>query len=144
MGNTGSYSGSCFCEAVRFTVSGEPAGMGYCHCNSCRVWSASPVNGFTLWKTDAVKVTQGAEQIATYNKTPRSFRKWCKNCGGHIFTEHPGWGLTDVFAGVLPDFPFKPGVHVHYQETVLRMKDGLPKMQDVPKEMGGSGVAVEE
>jgi len=144
MSNASSYSGSCFCGAVRFTVSGEPAGMGYCHCTSCRHWSASPVNGFTLWKSDAVKVTQGAEHIGTYNKTPRSFRKWCKNCGGHIFTEHPGWGLTDIFAGVLPDFPFKPGVHVHYQETVLHIKDGLPKMQDVPKEMGGSGVALAE
>ena len=35
-------------------------------------------------------------------------------------------------------------VHVHYQETKLRIKDGLPKMKDVPKEMGGSGVSVAE
>jgi len=144
MTNAGSNSGKCFCGAVQFTVSGEPAGMGYCHCSSCRLWSASPVNGFTLWKSDAVKVTQGAEHIGTYNKTPRSLRKWCKTCGGHIFTEHPDWGLIDVFAGVLPDFPFKPGVHVHYQETVLRMKDGLPKMKDLPKEMGGSGDTLPE
>ena len=26
-------------------------------------------------------------------------------------------------------------------ETTLRMKDGLPKMKDLPKEMGGSGSA---
>ena len=56
------YSGSCFCGAVQFTVSGEPAAMGYCHCESCRSWSAGPVNAFTLWKPDAVKVTRGAEQ----------------------------------------------------------------------------------
>jgi hypothetical protein len=144
MSNAGSNSGKCFCGAVQFTVSGEPAGMGYCHCSSCRLWSASPVNGFTLWKSDTVKVTQGEEHIGTYNKTPRSLRKWCKTCGGHVFTEHPDWGLIDVFAGVLPDFPFKPGVHVHYQETVLRMKDGLPKMKDLPKEMGGSGDTLPE
>jgi len=35
-------------------------------------------------------------------------------------------------------------VHVHYQETVLRIKDGLPKLKDVPKEMGGSGDALPE
>ena len=35
-----SYKGSCFCGAVEFTVSGEPAAMGYCHCESCRHWSA--------------------------------------------------------------------------------------------------------
>ena len=102
MSNAKSYKGSCFCGAVQFTVSGEPAGMGYCHCESCRHWSAGPVNAFTLWKPDAVKVTRGADNIGTYNKTPRSYRKWCKTCGGHIFTEHPTMGLTDVYAAVIP------------------------------------------
>ena len=34
------YDGSCFCGAVEFTVTGAPVSMGYCHCNSCRHWSA--------------------------------------------------------------------------------------------------------
>lgn len=139
-----SYKGSCFCGAVQFTVTGAPAAMGYCHCESCRHWSAGPVNAFTLWHPDAVKITQGEQDIGTYNKTPRSSRKWCKACGGHLFTDHPSWNLTDVYAATIPDLPFKPGVHVHYQETVLRMKDGLPKQKDVPKEMGGSGVLLPE
>jgi hypothetical protein len=144
MSDKGSYSGSCFCGAVRFTVSGEPAAMGYCHCESCRHWSAGPVNGFTLWKPEAVKVTQGADKIGTYNKTPRSSRKFCKTCGGHLFTEHPHWNLTDVYSAVIPGFTFKPGVHVNYQETVLHVKDGLPKLKDLPKEMGGSGASLPE
>jgi hypothetical protein len=137
-----SYKGSCFCGAVQFTVSGEPAAMGYCHCASCRHWSASPVNAFTLWKPEAVHVTRGAETIGTYHKTPQSHRKWCKTCGGHIFTEHPAMGLTDVYAAVLADFPYQPGVHVHYQEAVLRVHDGVPKLKDVPQTMGGSGVSM--
>jgi hypothetical protein len=39
---------------------------------------------------------------------------------------------------------FKPTLHVNYQETVLPMKDGLPKQKDVPKEMGGSGVLLQD
>jgi hypothetical protein len=138
------YRGSCFCGAVELRVSGEPAAMGYCHCSSCRKWSAGPINGFTLWKPSAVQVTKGADQIGTYNKTPQSARKWCKACGGHLFTEHPPWDLIDVYAATIPDFAFKPGLHVHYQETVLRVRDGLPKMKDVPKEMGGSGETLPE
>ena len=144
MNNGKTYSGSCFCGTVRFTVSGEPVAMGYCHCDSCRHWSAGPVNGFTLWKLGSVMVTQGADNIGTYNKTPKSDRKWCKKCGGHIFTEHPHAGLIDVYAAIIPDLPFKPGLHVHYQETVLRIKDGLPKLRDIPKEMGGSGEVLPE
>ncbi len=144
MSNEKSYNGACFCGAVQFTVSGEPAGMGYCHCESCRSWSAGPVNAFTLWKHDAVRVTRGADRIGTFSQTPRSNRKWCETCGGHLYTDHPGMGVVDVYAASIPDFPFRPGVHVNYQETKLRMKDGLPKMQDLPKEMGGSGVSVTE
>ncbi|MHC8332565.1 GFA family protein [Pseudomonas sp. LB3P25] len=139
-----SYKGSCFCGTVEFTVSGEPVGTGYCHCESCRHWSAGPVNAFTLWKPEAVQVTRGADNIGTYNKTPRSYRKWCKTCGGHIFTEHPEMGLIDVYAAIIPDLAYSPGVHVHYQETVLRIKDGLPKLKDVPNELGGSGISVDE
>ncbi len=138
------YKGNCFCGAVEFTVSGEPAAMGYCHCESCRHWSAGPVNAFSLWKPEALKVTKGASNIGTYNKTTNSYRKWCKTCGGHLFTEHPGMGLTDIYAATIPGLKFQPAVHVSYAETVLRVKDGLPKLKDFPKEMGGSGVALPE
>ena len=138
------YDGSCFCGTVRFTVTGEPAAMGYCHCESCRHWSAGPVNAFSLWKPDAVKVTQGAEHIGTYHKTENSYRKWCQKCGGHIFSEHPGMGLTDVYAAVIPAFPHKPALHVNYGEKTLSVRDGLPKLKDFPKEMGGSGVLLAE
>ncbi|MFO7550982.1 MAG: GFA family protein [Haliea sp.] len=118
--------------------------MGYCHCESCRHWSAGPVNAFSLWDPGAVKVTRGADNIATYNKTPQSYRKWCKTCGGHLFSEHPAMGLTDVYAAILRDFPHQPAIHVHYQETVLRIHDGLPKFRDMPAEAGGSGETVAE
>ena len=144
MENAKSYKGSCFCGTVEFTVSGEPAAAGYCHCGSCRVWSAGPVNAFSLWSPDAVKVTKGADRLGVYNKTEHSYRKFCTTCGGHVFTAHPPWNLVDVYAAVIPDFPFKPAVHVHYQSTVLRMKDGLPKFKDIPKEMGGSGETIAE
>ena len=139
MNNSGNYRGTCFCGAVEVSVSGEPAAMGYCHCESCRKWSASPMNSFILWPAAAVQVTKGKELIQTYNKTPRSTRAWCKNCGGHLFAEHPHWGLTDVYAATTPDFPYAPAVHVNYQEAVCAVRDELPKMKDVPKELGGSG-----
>ena len=139
-----SYEGRCFCGAVQFTMTGQPAAMGYCHCESCRHWSAGPVNAFTLWQPEAMKMTRGSDNIGSYNKTANSVRKWCKSCGGHVFTEHPGWNLVDVYAATIPSLPFKPALHVHYQESVLPIRDGLPKQKDVPKEMGGSGTLLAE
>ena len=138
------YKGSCFCGAVALEVSGEPVGMGYCHCGDCRSWGAAPVNAFSLWKPESVRITKGADNIATFHKTERSLRKFCKTCGGHLMAEHPHWKLVDVFAATIPEFAHEAGVHVHYQETVLPMRDGAPKMKDLPREMGGSGATLAE
>ncbi|MEC5289526.1 GFA family protein [Aurantimonas sp. C2-6-R+9] len=138
------HKGICFCGAVEIEVKGEPEAMGYCHCGSCRSWSAGPVNAFTLWKPENVSVTKGAEFIGRFQKTEKSDRQFCTKCGGHIMTDHPTFGLTDVYAATIPSVAFVPGVHVNYSETVLPMKDGLPKLKDFPAELGGTGVAVPE
>ncbi|KGQ20023.1 Glutathione-dependent formaldehyde-activating protein [Lysobacter dokdonensis DS-58] len=141
---TTTYRGTCFCGAVEVEATGAPVGMGYCHCSSCRSWAAAPVNAFTLWQPDAVRVTRGAESVGEYSKNPTSERRYCTQCGGHLMTNHPPFGLIDVYAATLPTLKFEPGVHVNYAETVLPMKDGLPKMRDFPKELGGSGETIPE
>lgn len=120
--------------------------MGYCHCESCRRWSAGPINAFTLWKPEAIQVTKGAEMLDTFMKeTPgTSARRWCKQCGGHVLTEHAKWGVTDVYAATLKGLTFKPELHVNYAEKVVAVTDGLPKMKDFPAEMGGSGQTLPE
>ena len=59
-------------------------------------------------------------------------------------TNHPTFGLVDVYAATIASVAFKPGLHVNYSETVLPMKDGLPKMKDFPAELGGSGETMPE
>lgn len=142
MSNT--TTGACFCGAVEIEVTGAPEGMGYCHCASCRSWSAGPVNAFTLWKPENVKVTKGVDLVGHFAKTENSDRQFCQRCGGHLMTQHPLLNLTDVFAATIPNLAFAPGVHVNYAETVLPMRDGLPKLRDFPAELGGSGVAMAE
>jgi len=50
--------------------------------------------------------------------------------------------LVDIYAALIPQLAFEPAVHVHYQETVLHIRDGKPKMKDMPEEMGGSGISL--
>jgi hypothetical protein len=102
------------------------------------------VNAFSLWSPEAVRITDGAEHIATFQRTELSQRKFCAKCGGHLMTNHPPFGLVDVFVSTIPTLEFTPGVHVNYAETVLPMRDGLPKLKDFPAELGGSGQVVPE
>lgn len=145
------HEASCFCGEVKFTVTGEPEVMAYCHCESCRKWSAGPISAFTLWKPSTLKITRGLDNIAGFDKNPisgdkeiMSNRVWCKTCGGHVYTDHPAMGLIDVPAAIIRNLTFKPAFHVHYQETAHAVKDGLPKYKDLPKEAGGSGVQLPE
>jgi hypothetical protein len=138
------HTGRCFCGAVELEVTGAPEAMGYCHCASCRSWSAGPVNAFTLFQKDNVKVTKGAEHVGSFAKTETSDRQFCKKCGGHLMTGHPHWELIDVYAATIPTLTFTPGVHVNYAEAVLPIKDGLPKLKDFPSELGGTGEDVPE
>ena len=144
MNDSKTHLAMCFCGAVQMDLSGAPAAMGYCHCSDCRHWSAGPINAFSLWAPESIKITTGSEHIKTYHKTENSYRKWCDRCGGHLMTEHPGMKLIDVYAAVIGTLDFQPALHVFYGEKVVSVKDGLPKMKDMPAEMGGSGAVLPE
>ena len=58
--------------------------------------------------------------------------------------EHPHINFVDVYAAVIPGFPFRPSMHCYYGERVLTMKDGIPKYADYPVEIGGSGELMRE
>ena len=133
LSNANLHTAQCFCGAVRLEVTGQPVAMGYCHCDSCRHWAAAPVNAFTLWKPDAVRITHGSDSVGTYNRSAKSYRKWCKKCGGHLYNQHPGWSVVDVYVALLPNVRFEAGLHVNYRETVLPLRDGKPKFADMPE-----------
>jgi hypothetical protein len=138
------HTGICFCGAVEIEVFGDPEEMGYCHCSSCRSYTGAPVSAFILWKAESVRVTRGADLLGGFRKSELSDRRFCTRCGGHVMTHHPTLGLTDVYAAVLPDIDFTPVVHLNYAETVLPIKDGIPKHRDFPAQVGGSGEIMAE
>jgi len=138
------HTGRCYCGAVEIEARGAPLDMGYCHCANCRRYSGAPVSAFTLWKIDNVKVTKGAEFLGKFKSSEISDRRYCTKCGAHVLIDHPTLGLIDVRAAIPATIKFKPTVHLNYEETVLPIKDGLPKLKDFPAAIGGSGKTLPE
>ncbi len=70
--------GSASAAPSAIEVTGEPAGAATA---TARLpdWSAGPVNAFTLWKPEQVKVTSGADHIGAFRNSEKSNRKWCKD-----------------------------------------------------------------
>ena len=137
------HKATCYCGTVEIEASGEPLDMGYCHCENCRRYSTAPVSIFTLWKPESVKITKGEQFLGKFKSSEMSDRRYCMKCGSHVMIDHPTLGLADIRAP-LSGLAFKPTVHLNYEETVLLMKDGLPKLKDFPAAIGGSGETLPE
>ena len=138
------HKGSCFCGAVAFEARGAPLDMGYCHCEDCRAYSGAPLAGWSLWPACSVSVTQGEDRLGGHNRTGFSNRRFCAECGGAVFIQHPTLGLVDIPAGKLSSLHFAPNAHLNYASTRHPMADGLPKLRDFPAEIGGSGEVMAE
>lgn len=130
---------SCFCGAVEVSVEGEPVTQGYCHCNSCRAWTAQPVTAYALWPTALVKVTKGAATLGSAKRNEGLIMQFCTTCGGNVMSVSMSAGLTDAYPMRIAGFDFQPLYHVNYAERAIDMRDGLPKFRDMPEQAGGSG-----
>ena len=139
------FTGNCYCGAVEVEVQGKAIVEAICHCQICRDWSASPVNGAALWKPEDVKITKGKEHIKSNAAVVGHDKTWCTICGGHLLTDHSAsFGVIDVYACILNDYGFTPSFHINYESTVMPMPDGLPKYKDFPASMGGSDERMDE
>lgn len=141
---TDTYEGSCFCGKVKLQVIGPSLAEGFCHCDNCRHWSATPVTAYALFPEDNVTITAGEEHLGFYDREGKARRVHCSVCGGSLMTEMPAVGLRDVYPPVLTGFSFAPQAHVYYAERMIDMADGLPKFKDMPEEAGGSGEMMDE
>lgn len=100
-----SVTGGCLCGRVRYTLSGEPAFNGVCHCRNCQRYTGSAFEAVAVYPAAAVEV-QG--ELRSYQDTGDSgkavYRRFCPNCGSGILAEADALpDLKIVLAGTLDD-----------------------------------------
>lgn len=112
-GDAVTRTGHCLCGAVRFEAVGEPKWVEWCHCESCRRVTGSPVTAFAAYPKAAV--TFPASTPASFISSPGVRRSFCGRCGSPVAYEGARWpdeihlhlGLFDV-----PDLvPARHGCH---------------------------------
>lgn len=135
---------TCFCGSVEVEVEGDPLVQGYCHCTSCRRWTAQPFMAYALWPSAFVRIKAGAEHLGQAPRNANLTVHFCNNCGGSIMAVSTAVEVTDVFPMIINDFDFQPSGHVNYAERVMDVCDGLPKYRDMPDRAGGSGELMPE
>jgi hypothetical protein len=90
-------TGGCLCEAVRFSVRGEPVHVGRCHCADCRKESGSAFTVYAQWPRAAFEL-EG--ELTTYEG-----RSFCPRCGSRLVRLDED--VVEIRLGSLDDAPFE-------------------------------------
>ena len=113
-------TGGCLSGRVRYTVTGEPAFSGLCHCRNCQRYTGSAFEALIAFPAASVSV-QG--ELKTYDDTGDSgqpvHRHFCPNCGSGVVNEVDVLpGVMIVLAGTLDDpAAFKPAMDVYWSSA---------------------------
>jgi hypothetical protein len=122
-------TGRCLCGALRYELTGGPGWVAYCHCESCRRQTSSPVTTFIGVKRAQFRYTRGAP--AVYGSSPGVRRTFCACCGSPMAYEtakRPD--DIDLYAVTLDDpGAVWPTMHVHAAEQLpwIEIADDLPR-----------------
>ena len=121
--------GRCFCGAISFEFDGAPNWIAYCHCDSCRRATSSPVTAYVGVPYTAFRYVSGTPE--TYQSTPGVRRSFCGSCGSQLAFESDKYpGEIHLFVVTLDNQEaLAPRGHVHTGEQLswFEVDDALPR-----------------
>jgi hypothetical protein len=131
-------TGGCLCGAVRYTVSGRPASVGYCHCRLCRHSVGAPVVPWASYPPARVAWTSGAP--VWYRSSAKAERGHCAVCGTSLAFRYVAGGPTvDITLASLDDpEALRPEYHIWTDSQLhwFDVADHLPRYPDDGPDVG--------
>ncbi|MGH6952977.1 MAG: GFA family protein [Alphaproteobacteria bacterium] len=126
-------SGRCQCGAVRFTVRGPAERLYHCHCSMCRRVHGAVFGTFAVVRRDRLTIDRGADNLVTYDSSPKLHRLFCRTCGCQLFNDSDDEpNLIWYTPGTVDGDPGNaPGMEMHIfvgsKLPWYRIADGLPQ-----------------
>jgi hypothetical protein len=84
------YAGGCLCGVTRYTVTGDPVRVLYCHCNDCKKQTSAPYSVIASYAKEQVTL-ESSEFLKTHHSVGDSGgevkRSFCGQCGSPIFSQ---------------------------------------------------------
>jgi len=113
-----SIEGGCFCNLVRYRITGTPLRILNCHCTMCRRASGAP---FVTWITVRARNFSFTKmRPIEFESSSKADRTFCDQCGTALTFQHKADRRTiDVTVGSLDDPErFVPTMDIHTQSHV--------------------------
>jgi hypothetical protein len=119
-------SGSCHCGAVQFEVDGPFERLTFCHCTTCKKISGGGGTANGRARSDAIRITSGAEALRTYHPAEGSAKTFCSQCGSNLFGG--GWPESEKCSVRLSaiDSPIEQRPEAHLYVRSLAVWETLP------------------
>ncbi|MDT7837884.1 GFA family protein [Aquabacterium sp. OR-4] len=97
-------TGGCLCGQVRFELSGEPVIARLCWCRDCQHIAGNGTANAVFPTADIAISGTVSDYISTADSGNQVRRRFCPQCGCHLFADSTGRaGLTVVRVGTLDD-----------------------------------------
>jgi len=123
--------GGCQCGAVRYRVSAAACEVYHCHCSMCRKLHGALFATWALVPRGRLGVSQGEDALATFESSPGVRRRFCRDCGCHLFCEIDSDPHFDWFTAGTLDGGVHPGqVPAHEQHIFVGSKAAWLKIGD--------------
>jgi hypothetical protein len=121
--------GYCLCRTIVFEYVEEPKWTVYCHCESCRRATSSPIITWISVARESFRFTQGEPRY--YQSSPGVKRGFCAVCGSPLTYESARFpGEIHLYASSLADpTAVSPSRHVFVEEQLpwIEIADELPR-----------------
>jgi hypothetical protein len=129
--NANKLTGGCLCGAVRFQLTSEPSGAGWCHCRNCQLNSGSPAMAFASIAFADLVIDGDGSTLAFHASSNETQRWFCSKCGTPLWVQESLAPKTRDFSLATLDHPdaVSPEFHIYWQSRIIwdRQDDGLPR-----------------
>lgn len=100
---------SCSCGQLKIEVSGEPRGVGVCHCLACQQRTGSVFAALAGFSGEFKVTGEATEYVRTGDQGAQFRFRFCPVCGSNVFhTEEGVSGIVSVAVGAFGDPGFTP------------------------------------
>ena len=99
------FSGSCLCGSVHYTITAKVLRFFHCHCQRCRKATGTGHASNIIVRPSRVNWTAG-ESLLTYYKLPEAERfatNFCSHCGSPMPRVAPDMSIGVIPAGTLDE-----------------------------------------
>ncbi len=94
-------TGRCMCDAITFTITGQPYGIISCHCKDCQRLHGN-YNPMLVSPEEEVQITDNGK-LVWFSSSPSKQRGFCSVCGTALFMRNTENGRLLTSVGALDD-----------------------------------------